>query len=340
MKILNGLTTSSHESARPGHIPSRKPHRNLIKNILKIVVCGLVIAILGAGVIIIHLLVRLGISPLDPGTLSGDAGGRVNIIVLGVGDPGHDGQNLSDTIMVISLDQTSQTAAMLSIPRDLRVSIPGYYFAKINQANALGGPVLAEQTVSNTLNLPINYYMVANFSALSQLVDAVGGLDVAVKYRLSDPGYPCANDQYRSCGLDIKAGNYIMNGATVLEYTRCRKGTCGNDFGRAERQQQIVALLKQKLLTPAVYLDPIKLEQLVGIIRTNLKTDMSTNNLIRLVWELKHSHPITNSVLSTSPGGLLVNIPGSSDLAPSSGDLSQIQDYANNIFTAPSLPQP
>jgi LCP family protein required for cell wall assembly len=226
--------------------------------------------------------------------------------------------------------------AMVSVPRDLRVRVSGYGFSKVNAANAYGGAALAQQTIANTLGIPIHYYLTTNFKGLAQAVDAVGGLDVTVKERLYDSEYPCDDNQYKACGIDIAAGNYHMDGALALKYSRCRKGTCGNDFGRAARQQEIIQKLRDKVSTPAVYLSPTTDAALLGAVSSNSQTNMSANNLLELAWDLKGSKQTINFVLSTSPGGFLRGDPaGSSDLLPLGGDFSDIQDYVKNIFTLP-----
>lgn len=295
----------------------------------------LALALVTAIIFIWYNLSKLSINPLDLGSLAA-TGGRTNILVLGIGDPGHPGQNLSDTLMVISIDHISGKVALISLPRDLRVPIPGHYSAKINQANALGGPKLAEQTVANTLGMPINYYVKTDFSGLKNLVDDVGGLDITVTSRLSDPEYPCADNENKVCGLDIEPGTYHMNGATVLEYTRCRKGTCGNDFGRAARQQDVIEKLQASIARPRVYLNPTTDAALLTTVRTYSQTDLSVGNMITVGRELHGAPQTIKFVFSTSPGGFLRDIPGSSDLGPTTGNFSAIQAYVQDIFSQPA----
>jgi anionic cell wall polymer biosynthesis LytR-Cps2A-Psr (LCP) family protein len=98
-----------------------------------------------------------GVSTLEslfhPNQLAGESTGRVNILILGIGGEGHDGPNLTDTMMVWSLDTKTDKAAMISIPRDLYVKIPGHGYGKINSANAWGGPTLSEQVVENVTGI-------------------------------------------------------------------------------------------------------------------------------------------------------------------------------------------
>lgn len=298
-------------------------------------VASVVLAVVVYAGYCIATVAKISTKPLDLSGLGGDSNGRTNVLVLGVGDPGHAGQDLSDTVMMLSLSSSEKRVAQISVPRDLRVSIPGNGKGKINEANADGGPALAEQTVANTLGVPVNYYVKTDFTGLKEIVDAVGGIDVDVKQELSDPEYPCDYDQYKSCGLDIKPGEQHMDGTVALEYVRCRKGTCGNDFGRAARQQEVINLVRQKVVSPGVIFEPWKMVKIVNAVRANVQTDMGAVQLAEfaLGWQGASKNNPANLVLSTAPGGYLVNAgDGSSDLLPSAGDFGPIQQAVQGIF--------
>src|SRR5207342_2327164 len=106
------------------------------------------LAVVGYGGYLAINVAKISTQPLQLGGLVSDETGRVNILVLGVGDPGHSGEGLSDTMMVLSMDTKTKRIAQISIPRDLRVKIPGYGYNKINAANAYGGVALAQQVVA------------------------------------------------------------------------------------------------------------------------------------------------------------------------------------------------
>jgi LCP family protein required for cell wall assembly len=312
----------------PKKVPG--PHRNW-KRAVKWLFLSLLLALAAMLAFIIFNLLRLSINPFDLGPLQGAEAGRVNILVLGVGDPGHAGAKLADTNMVISLNTETKQVAMIGIPRDLRVSIPGYGLRKINEAHALGGPELAQETVARMLDIPIDHYVLTDFSGLKELVNAVGGIEVNVKERLYDPEYPCESNQYKACGIDIKPGLQQMDGATALQYSRCRKGTCGNDFGRAERQQEVIQLVQAKVFSNETYFNPARWTLLSAVAGSYIKSDMSVTKLIQAGWQINGSQKTINLVLSTEPGGLLVN-GGGSDLRPASGSFIQIQKRVQNIF--------
>ena len=335
---LDSLRPVAPTEGRPSRLRGKPKLRSKRPGWRRIVARSLTFIVLLAIAYAVFIAVdvaRISTKPFQLSGLSTDSSGRVNVLVLGVGDPGHAGELLSDTMMVISLDTRDNRIAQISVPRDLRVDIPGYGIGKINAADAEGGTSLSEQTVSNTLGIPINYYALTDFTGMSNLVDAVGGLNVDVTQALVDPEYPCANNQYAVCGVDIQPGMQHMDGARVLEYVRCRKGTCGNDFGRAARQQQVLNLIRQKVLTGSVILDPFKLTPIISAVRTGIQTDMSAVQLAEFAayWQASEKNQPIEVVLSTSSGGYLEDAPGSSDLLPIGGSFTAIQNYVGNIFS-------
>jgi LCP family protein required for cell wall assembly len=323
------------EARRQQELGGRSPWRWVKRFFLGLFAIVLVAAV-ALGWFGTHTLKGVSSKPFDPSPLTTDAESRTNILILGVGDPGHAGQDLSDSIMVVSINRQTKQVATISIPRDTEARIPGYGYRKINNANALGGSELAKQTVSGLLGIPIDYTIVTNFSGLKNLVDAVGGIDVNVKEALVDNEYPCADNEYKSCGINIQPGLQHMDGARALEYTRCRKGTCGNDFGRAERQQEVINLLMAKLVQPRAWINPVSAAAVSNALRTGITTDLSGPNMVRLAWAWSHkAGEPTRWVLSTAPGGLLTSSGSSTNLVPVGGDYTAIQEQAANIFTNP-----
>jgi anionic cell wall polymer biosynthesis LytR-Cps2A-Psr (LCP) family protein len=124
-----------------------------IGRVFVVLVLLIVLGAVGYGAYIASNVAKISTNALQLTGLASDANGRTNVLVLGIGDPGHAGEKLSDTMMVVSLDAHSKKVTQISIPRDLRVDIPGYGKGKINSANAYGGTPLAEQVVSNTLGI-------------------------------------------------------------------------------------------------------------------------------------------------------------------------------------------
>lgn len=290
--------------------------------------------------LIIYNVANISTKPFNFLGLTKDDTGRTNILVLGVGDKGHAGEGLSDTMMVLSVDSRTNRVAQISIPRDMRVEIPGYGYKKINQANALGGVDLARQTVSNTLGIPIHYYVQTNFTGLKGMVDAVGGIDVSVKDRLYDPEYPCEVDDGSVCGIDIQPGKQHMDGAKALQYARCRKGTCGDDFGRAARQQEVINLLREKMTQWSVILNPFRLAPLTSALKSSIQTDLGSYEMAQLghAWQQAQKHEPIRLVLHMGNGGYLRSSGDSSDLVPVGGSYEAIQERVQGIFDLPVQP--
>jgi LCP family protein required for cell wall assembly len=279
---------------------------------------------------------------IDKKQLKGEASGRVNVLILGVGDENHAGSTLSDTMMVLSYDTKSKNIAMVSIPRDMYVKIDKDGYAKINEAHAYGeehkvqggGPELARQTVSNVLDLPIHYYVRFDFTGFKKLVDAVGGVDVNVEKDLYDPYYPGGN-------FSIKKGIRHMDGTLALKYARSRETT--SDFDRAKRQQQVIVAVKNKILSSQTLFNPKKILDIIQIIGNHVKTDFKTNEFQRILELAKgvDSNRIINKVIDNGADGLLMNgygiTPSSagSTLIPKAGldNYSAIRNMVRNVFT-------
>ena len=277
--------------------------------------------------------------------LKGEGDGRINILVLGIGGQGHDGPNLSDTMMVWSLDPKTKDVAMLSIPRDLYVQIPGYGSSKINAANAYGGPALAEQVVEKVIGVPIHYYIVVDFSGFKQAVDAVGGVDINVTKALNDPLYPCDSENGKYCPIYFPVGMTHMDGKHALWYSRSRETT--SDFDRAARQQQVIVALRAKALSISTLTNPAKISSLIDAVGGHVKTDLSLSDIEKLAGYAKDVDPtkVVNKVISAgadasgNDADLLV---GGLDLVPGAGWIElpklgtymyrDIQDFVKNIF--------
>ena len=281
---------------------------------------------------------------LDLSSLKGEGSGRVNILVLGIGGEGHDGPNLSDTMIVYSIDPKTYDVAAISVPRDLYVKIPGYGYGKINSANADGGPALAEQVVDNVLGITVNYYVVVDFAGFKEAVDAVGGVDINVPTALYDTDYPCDVGE-GICPYHQPAGLIHMNGETALKYSRCRHdvptGNCGNDNGRSARQQQVVTALKSKALSAGTLTNPAKLTALIETVGNHVKTDLQLSDMKKLA-QLStkvDSSKIVSKVLDDEADNYLV---GGTNIIPAAGyiyvpkagnfNYSDIQDFVKNIF--------
>ncbi len=210
---------------------------------------------------------------------------RVTVLLLGIDERHQEtGPFRTDTMLVLTIDPVAKTAGILSIPRDLWVTIPTMDTeGKINTAHFLGdaynypggGPALAVETVKQELGIPVDYYVRFNFDSFEKVVDAIGGVDICVAETIDDPLYP-AFDNYGFDPLHIDKGCQHMDGALALKYARTRH--TGTDFDRAKRQQQVILavrdkVIKQNLLPQLAAQAPALLDELQKSVRTNLSLD-------------------------------------------------------------------
>ena len=282
----------------------------------------------------------------DSSQLKGEGDGRINILLLGLGGANHPGGNLTDTIMLASIDPINKKIALLSIPRDLYVKIDGEYnkinyaysYGEQHQKETGGGPAQAKKVVSDVLDLPIHYFVKMDFGGFAKIVDAIGGIDVNVEKAISDPYYPAA-DMKGYAPFFIKAGTHHMDGTLALKYVRSRETT--SDFDRSSRQQTVIKALTAKATSLGVLTNPGKITSMISTVGTHVKTDLSVsemNRLIQLSKELDKNN-IQNEVLDNSQDGLLVSKSGSAGyfLVPKSGSFKQIQEFVHSFLSEPYL---
>ncbi|MDZ4670092.1 MAG: LCP family protein [Phototrophicales bacterium] len=223
-----------------------------------------------------------------------DGTGRFTVLVMGLDRrPGETGLAYrTDTMLIVSLDPTTSSIGILSIPRDLYVEVPGYSeYQRINSAMVLGeirssgsGPQLTMQTVQYNLGIRINDYVVVDFSAVIAIVDAINGITVTTDYTINDRAYPDMNYGYDP--FFLPAGTHNLNGLTALKFARTRHGD--SDFSRATRQQQVIFAIRDKVLDfdmlPTLIFNA---PSLLSSLSTNVSTSISLENIIRLAWYLK-----------------------------------------------------
>jgi len=215
---------------------------------------------------------------------------HISVLVLGIDErESQSGPWRTDTMIAVTIDPVALTAAGLSIPRDLWVTIPGLgQTGKINTAHFYGdaeeypggGPALAQATVQSILDVPFEYYVRVNFTAFEKLIDLIGGIDVDVPHTIDDPLYPDSGYGYEP--LYIPAGRIHMDGRTALKYARTRHDAMG-DFDRMKRQQQVILAVRDKL-TQGGRLTQL-LTQAGPILQTlgeSVKTNLTLEQIIQL----------------------------------------------------------
>ncbi len=283
-------------------------------------------------------------SNLDPSELSGEGDGRVNIMIVGIGGEGHPAPNLADTIIIASIDPFAKEVAMLSVPRDMYVDIPGYWSARINAAHAIGedddykeagypdgGIGLLEKTLEETLDIPIHYYVRVDFTAFKDAVDAVDGVVLDVETAVYDPTFI-----WEWQALDVAVGKQYFDGERALFYARSRQTSARGDFARSDRQRDIIIALKEKVLSVGIYANPLKIAGLIDAVGNGVKTNLSISEILRL-YEIAGETPsdkIVSVGLDNGAEGLLAgqNIGGASVLVPRAGDYSEVQQFVRSIF--------
>lgn len=249
-----------------------------------------------------------------------EGNGRVNILLMGIDRrPGEAFVSRTDSIMVISVNPDTDTASILSIPRDLYVQIPAYGQDRINTAMVYGaqggdyldGAALAMQTVSYNLNIPIHHFVLVDFGAFERSIDLLGGISVDVPYEINDPQYPDMNYGYDP--LYIPAGLQRFDGATALKYARTRHGD--SDFNRAYRQQQVLFAARQQALSMGIGELVLRAPALYREVEGGIRTDLSLEQMLRLAKTISDipAAEIRNEVLDydyvssyRTPGGASV----------------------------------
>lgn len=212
---------------------------------------------------------------------------RINILLLGIDRrPGEAFISRTDSMMVISVNPKNDTASVLSIPRDLYVQIPGYGQDRINTALVYGsregdhvdGAVLAMQTVSYNLNIPIQHFVLVDFGAFVRVIDILEGVDLEVPYDINDSMYP--DMEYGYDPLYIPAGMNHFDGDLALKYARTRHAD--SDFNRAYRQQQILFAARDKALRMGLGELLMRAPSLYREVESGIRTDLSLENILRL----------------------------------------------------------
>ncbi|MBX2999762.1 MAG: LCP family protein [Caldilineaceae bacterium] len=214
---------------------------------------------------------------------------RINILLLGTDErPDEYGPPRTDTMMLVTLDLRHRTAGMISLPRDLWVPIPGYDITtKINTAYVVGerrgypggGPQLAKDTVSSFIGRPVEYYVRVNFNGFVRVIDMIGGVDVHVATTIHDDLYP--TEDYGVELFHLDAGPQHLDGATALKYVRTRHGD--SDYGRANRQQQVIQAVLEKVLAANMIPTLVsKAPELTATMRDSFGTDIPLPVMISL----------------------------------------------------------
>lgn len=193
----------------------------------------------------------------------------ISILLIGVDERKGD-RGRSDTLILVTLNPNSNSMNMLSIPRDTRTEIIGKGIEdKINHAYAFGGTEMTVKTIENFLDIPVDYYVKVNMEALSEIVDTLGGITVNNTLDWYDEGF------YKK-GYHYKKGEISLTGAQTIGYVRMRYQDPRGDFGRNDRQRQVINAIIKKGANPAVV---TKMNSLFDVLGNNVKTNMTFDEM-------------------------------------------------------------
>jgi len=282
--------------------------------------------------------------------LKGEEAGRVNILLLGRAGKSYPGQNLTDTIMLASIDVREHKAAFLSIPRDLFVPIPGTNLStKINSLYQYGlsqghDADLLVRAVEDITGQTVPYYVALDFDGFEKVIDDVGGISVDSERDILDTRYPGKNYSYET--FRLSAGWHTLDGATALKYARERHDDPEGDFGRAKRQQEIIKAFQEKALSIRTYLDPFTANRLLGTLGDSVRTNLTMSQIASLIGlgkttDLRNASTAVvdawrkESLLRVSHidmGGVQAFI-----LVQRTGTWNEVRDFATHIFDKAEL---
>jgi LCP family protein required for cell wall assembly len=201
--------------------------------------------------------------------------------------PGRGDANRSDSLLLVRLDPETHRISYLSIPRDLRVEIPGYGTSKINAANQIGGPALTLATVKALTGLPIDHVIVVDFDGFRELIDAIGGIEVTVPKAILSNKFDCPYKPKRCAnweGWRFEKGSQHMDGQRALVYSRIRTNQLDpsdTDITRGNRQQIVADAVGSEIASFGTFL---RLPFMGGELAAPLATDLSAWELAKLGW--------------------------------------------------------
>lgn len=296
--------------------------------------------------------------------LKEDANGRTNILVFGtsgsIEDQRHDGANLTDTLMVLSIDQNKKNAFMISLPRDLYVNYGDacnsgyqgkinevyYCYSEAGQKDEEGAKAL-QKKVAEVTGLSMQYYAHINWAVVVGAVNAIGGVEVNVKGNGSCALYGMPDGSVYDYNMKIRyrPGNHHMNGEQALKFSRARgsSGGCGldrGDFDRQANQQKVLKAMQKKAVSAETLTNVGKVTSLMDALGQNLRTDFATREVQTLMSLGKDipSDKIVSIDLANKDESLIVGemLNGASVQVPAAGtyNYSAIKSYINKQINA------
>jgi len=250
---------------------------------------------------------------------------------------GREGDRHSDSIMLVRTDPSHHRIGYLSIPRDLRVPVPGLGDTKINAAMQAGGPALAIRTILEFTGIQINHVVVVDFADFKDLIDALGGITVNVPRPILSNRFDCPYATQQRCqkwqGWRFHKGRQTMNGKRALIYSRIRENRLApgeTDITRGARQQAVIEAVAAKFTS---FTTLLKMPFDGASFVKPLTTDLSAGQLLQLGWLKFRSS--NSTALHCRLGGDLSTATGQTVIEPSEDNRNVIA-----MFEGDSAPQP
>ncbi len=282
--------------------------------------------------------------------------GRTNIAIFGMVGGSYEGADLTDTILLLSIDFLKKDAVLISLPRDIWIDSlkdkinSAYHYGEKKQKG--GGLILAKSAIEEIVGQPVHYAYLIDLSNFQNLIDLVGGLDIYIDKPFTDNFYPikgkeddfCSGDPTYACRyekLSFEKGWMHMNGEIASKYVRSRQaeGDEGTDFARNKRQQQVMLALKYRLLAYPFWKNPSLVGKLLEVTNNSIVTDMKLSEktiLAKFLLTLKDVNIrkvlIDDGDEKNKIKGFLINPPvweykGIWVLVPRSGNFVEIHNY-------------
>ncbi len=282
---------------------------------IAILAVSFLLIVLGAGSMILdsNLFVHATREIFSFGPLQEDSNGHTNILLLGVAGEGAEGGNLSDSIMIASINPDNPSISFLSFPRDLFIDsrigdrkVNEIYAAARYRLGDRKGLEVVKDAIEKFTGIEIHYGAVVNFQIFEEVVDALGGIDIFVPEDIDDPFYPDENYGYQT--FVVRMGMQHFDGATALKYARSRKTS--SDYNRAKRQQDLILAIREKAETLNFLTDFGKLAEFFQLYRKNVNTDIGLTQLValaKIAMAMDYSNAVS-TVLNDDPtqmGGFL-----------------------------------
>ncbi|MFC9542559.1 LCP family protein [Lysinibacillus sp. NPDC056959] len=192
--------------------------------------------------------------------------GQINVLLMGSDARDEDGR--SDTLMIAHYDQTTNDVKLISIMRDTYVDIPGHGMNKINSAFAFGGPELVRKTIKQNFDIDVNYYALVDFKGFPKIIDllAPDGIEVDIPYEMS-----------YGIGMTLNPGKQTLHGDGLLGYVRFRHDRL-SDFGRVERQQEVLTKVKEQIGVSSL----MNLPKLLGVADSYFDTNVDNKTILTI----------------------------------------------------------